>query len=325
MQSTSATMRAAKLSGPMQFRIEQLPRPSPGARTVRVRLEGCGVCGSNLAPWEGRPWFKYPLAPGEPGHEGWGEVEAVGSEVKTVRPGDRVTLLGYHSYAECDVVPEEALVKLPQSLAGRLFPGEALGCAMNVFRRSGIREGETVAIVGIGFLGALLTQLAAGCGARVVAVSRRAFALEMARGCGACEVVALDDNWRVAGQVKDLTGGAGCDCVIEAVGLQGPLDLASELTRERGRLIIAGYHQDGARQVNMQQWNWRGLDVINAHERDPRVYLEGIRAAVGAVAEGRLNPAPLLTHFFPLEKISEAFECMRGRPEGFLKAVVKYD
>jgi len=54
--------------------------------------------------------------------------------------------------------------------------------------------------------------------------------------------------------------------VIEAAGQQWPLDLATELTRERGRLIIAGYHQDGPRQINMQLWNWRGLDVINAHE-----------------------------------------------------------
>jgi hypothetical protein len=99
--------------------------------------------------------------------------------------------------------------------------------------------------------------------------------------------------------VKELTGGAFCDRVIEAVGKQWPLDLSAELTRERGRLIIAGYHQDGPRQVNMQLWNWRGLDVINAHERDPEVYLAGIRAAVAAVTSGRLDPRPLYTHVYP--------------------------
>jgi threonine dehydrogenase-like Zn-dependent dehydrogenase len=113
-----------------------------------------------------------------------------------------------------------------------------------------------------------------------------------------------------------------CDVVIEAVGKQWPLDLAAELTRERGTLVIAGYHQDGPRQVNMQLWNWRGLDVTNAHERDPHIYVQGMRAAVEAVASGRLDPTPLFTHSFPLERLDEALDATRDRPEGFVKAVV---
>jgi threonine dehydrogenase-like Zn-dependent dehydrogenase len=122
--------------------------------------------------------------------------------------------------------------------------------------------------------------------------------------------------------VKELTGGAFCDRVIEAVGKQWPLDLAAELTRERGRLIIAGYHQDGPRQVNMWLWNWRGLDVINAHERDPKAYKRGIREAVDAVASGRLDPAPLYTHTYPLDRLADALDATRDRPDGFLKALV---
>jgi threonine dehydrogenase-like Zn-dependent dehydrogenase len=132
----------------------------------------------------------------------------------------------------------------------------------------------------------------------------------------------MDDHQRIIQRVKALTGGAGCERVIEAVGLQWPLDLAGELTRERGRLIIAGYHQDGARRVDMQMWNWRGLDVINAHERDPHVYVEGIRAAVDAVASGRLDPSTLYTHRFPLDRLGDALRATAERPEGFLKALV---
>jgi threonine dehydrogenase-like Zn-dependent dehydrogenase len=106
------------------------------------------------------------------------------------------------------------------------------------------------------------------------------------------------------------------------VGYQWPLDLAAELTRERGKLIIAGYHQDGPRQVNMWLWNWRGLDVICAHERDPKVYVQGLREAVEAVASGRLDPSPLYTHAFPLEKLDAALNATRDRPDGFLKALV---
>jgi threonine dehydrogenase-like Zn-dependent dehydrogenase len=134
--------------------------------------------------------------------------------------------------------------------------------------------------------------------------------------------VPLDAPARVLERVKALTGGALCERVIEVVGEQGPLDLATELTRERGRLVIAGYHQDGPRSVNLWLWNWRGLDVINAHERDPRVYLEGIQLAVDAVVSGRLDPTPLYTHRFALAQANEAFEAMRARPDGFLKALI---
>ena len=108
----------------------------------------------------------------------------------------------------------------------------------------------------------------------------------------------------------------------EQVRLQWPLDLAGELTAERGRLIIAGFHQDGPRQLNVQLWNWRGIDIVNAHERDARIYVEGIRGAVELMTSGVLDPGPLYTHHFPLDELGEALELTRTRPDGFLKALV---
>ncbi|MBA4149781.1 MAG: zinc-binding dehydrogenase [Verrucomicrobia bacterium] len=315
-------MKAAVLIGPGRFCLQEIDIPEPRDKEVRIRIEGCGVCGSNLAPWEGRQWFKYPFAPGQPGHEGWGEINAVGAKVARWQVGDRVAALTYNAFAEFDVACEDAVVALPPSLEKKPFPGEALGCAMNVLRRCDIHPGQSVAIVGIGFMGALLTALAVRAGASVIALSRRPFALELARFYGATETIALEDHRRIIEQVKGLTDGAGCDRVIEAVGAQWPLDLAAELTRERGKLIIAGYHQDGPRQVNMQLWNWRGLDVINAHERDPNIYIRGMHDAVNAVATGEINPSPLYTHGFKIDRISEAFAAMQQRPDNFLKAFI---
>ncbi|HEY0150351.1 MAG TPA: zinc-binding dehydrogenase [Longimicrobium sp.] len=318
----TSTMRAARLAGPGQIVMEETAIPEPGAGEVRIRLEGCGVCASNLTPWAGAEWMQYPLEPGAMGHEGWGVVDALGDGVEGVRVGDRVAALSYKSYAEYDVAAADAIVPLPSVLDGKPFPGEPLGCAMNIFRRSGISAGQTVAIVGIGFLGALLTRLAADAGARVIAISRRPFSLDVAKEMGAHELIPMDDHWRIMERVKELTGGTFADRVIEAVGKQWPLDLAAEITRERGRLVVAGYHQDGPRQVNMQLWNWRGLDVINAHERDPQVYLDGIRAAVDAVASGRLDPSSLYTHSYALDELGRALDDTRDRPDGFLKALV---
>jgi threonine dehydrogenase-like Zn-dependent dehydrogenase len=317
-------MRAAVVVQPSQIRLEEVAVPEPGPSEVRVRLEGCGVCASNLPPWEGRPWFQYPLEPGGLGHEGWGRIDAIGQEVAGYTVGDRIALLSNHAYAEYDTAPADAVVPLPEALAARPFPGEPLGCAMNIFRRSEINAGQTVAIVGIGFLGALLTRLAATAGARVIAVSRRPYSLEVARRFGAAETIPMEDHGEIIERVKELTGGTFCDVTVEAVGKQWPLDLAGELTRERGRLIVAGYHQDGPRQVNMQLWNWRGLDVINAHERDPAIYRSGMRAAVDAVAGGSLDPSPLYTHRFPLDRLGDALAATRDRPEGFMKALVTF-
>src|SRR5690606_2426961 len=131
------------------------------------------------------------------------------------------------------------------------------------------------------------------------AVSRRPFALSVARACGAADTVPLTDRDPTIAQLAELTGGLHCDRVIEATGEQLPLDIAGAVTRERGRLVIAGFHQDGSRHIDMFLWNWRGLDVINAHERRPALYVRGMRDAVAAVSSGVLDPAPLYTHRFP--------------------------
>jgi threonine dehydrogenase-like Zn-dependent dehydrogenase len=316
------TMRAAVLAGPGDMRVEAVALPEPGPGQVRVRLEGCGVCASNLTPWEGPEWMQFPTEPGALGHEGWGIVDAVGEGAAGLQPGDRVAALSFRSYAQYDIADASAVVRLPDSLAGRPFPGEPLGCAMNIFRRSDVEAGQTVAIVGIGFLGAILTRLATDAGARVIAISRRPFSLDLARRFGAAETIPMDDHHAIIEAVKEMTGGRMCDRVIEAVGKQWPLDLAGELVREGGKLIVAGYHQDGPRQVNMQMWNWKGIDVVNAHERDPEVNMRGIREAVDAVATGRLDPSPLYTHIYPLERLGEALDATRDRPDGFLKALV---
>ena len=320
--ATPKLMRAAVLVAPQRFETREVNVPEPRPNEIRVRVEGCGVCASNIPPWEGREWFTYPMQPGQLGHEGWGVVDAVGHDVWKVAPGERVAFLSNGAYAEYDLTSEERIVRLPDTLSTTPFPAEPLGCAFNVFARCGVKAGDTVAIIGAGFLGALLTRLASDASARVIAVSRRPFALDVAHRLGAAHTVPMDDHWKVIEQVRQLTGGRFCDVVIEAVGKQWPLDLAAELTRERGRLVVAGYHPDGLRQVNMQLWNWRGLDVINAHEREPQVYLDGMQAAVDAVAAGRLDPSPLYTHKFPLDKLNDALAMTRDRPDGFLKALV---
>lgn len=319
------TMRAARLVTPGTIAIHEIPRPEPAAGEVRLKLEGCGVCASNLEPWAGLPWLTYPAGFGALGHEPWGIVEGVGSEVAGLKEGDRVTGLSFNAFAEYDVARADNLIKIPAQLANQPLPGEPLGCALNIFRRSRIEPGQTVAIIGIGFLGAVLTRLAARAGAHVLAISRRAESLSRAQALGARETIAMDDHWRIIETVRDLTGGRMCERVIEAVGKQWPLDLAGALVGTGGTLVVAGYHQDGPRQVNMQDWNWKGIDVVNAHERHTKVVLNGIEQAMARMLEGELDPLPLYTHRFPLDRLADALDATRDKPGDFVKALITYD
>src|SRR3954447_25479787 len=106
------------------LQVVSLAIPEPGPHDIRICLEGSGVCASNLPVWEGRPWFAYPLDPGAPGHEGWGRIESVGSEVRDLAPGQRVACVSQHAYAGVDVAPASAVVALPAELDAEPFPGE---------------------------------------------------------------------------------------------------------------------------------------------------------------------------------------------------------
>lgn len=275
-------MRAAVLVEPGRTAVRELRVPAPAPGEVLVRVEGCGVCGSSLPVWDGRPWFAYPGEPGAPGHEVWGRTD----------DGRRVTGLSGHGFAEYDLLREDELVELPPQLDDVPFPGEPLGCAVNVVRRADIRAGHEVAVVGMGFLGTVVSRLCELRGARVAPVRRE------------------DDP------------GEEFERVIETAGTQAALDKASRMVATRGLLAIAGFHQDGPRTVDLQSWNWRGIDVVNAHERDPRVYVEGMREAVRLAASGELDVSNLVTHRFELDELEAAFTAASRRPRGFLKAVV---
>jgi threonine dehydrogenase-like Zn-dependent dehydrogenase len=204
--------------------------------------------------------------------------------------GTRVTFLTLRGYAEAADIDPRTLVPLPSELDGLPFPGEALACAVNVVRRARVTAGMRVAVVGAGFLGSAVAQLLPESDLTVVR-----------RGA------------HVHGPF---------DRVIECAGTQSALDAASALVGERGVLVLAGFHQDGPRTVDVQSWNWRGIDVVNAHERDQSVVVSAMREAVRLAVAGRLDVERLVTHRFPLRRLDDAFEAARSRPPGFVKAVV---
>jgi len=315
-------MLAACLTEPQKFSLQDVLVPTPKKDEVLFKVEVCGLCASNLGPWKGAPRFRYPFEPGAPGHEATGIVEAVGDEVETVRPGDRIAALSLHGFAEYDLARADSVVVLPVELRDLNFLGEPLGCAVNVWRRAEVAPDAVVAFVGTGFFANIIIQLVARRCGKTIAFNRRPDALASAVANGAMAAFPTLDPTEGLRALRDFSGGELCDVVFEITGTQAGLDLATELTKERGRLVIAGYHQDGNRTVNLQLWNWRGIDVINAHERDRSVKVQGVQEAVRKLLAGELRVDSLITHRLPLSEINAAFELADARPPGFTKAII---
>src|SRR5437870_977086 len=96
-RAAEGAISAAIITGPGEVSVEERPLPQPGPGQVRIRLEGSGVCASNLGPWAGPEWMSFPTEPGGLGHEGWGRIDALGDGVSGLTLGDRVAALTYHA------------------------------------------------------------------------------------------------------------------------------------------------------------------------------------------------------------------------------------
>ncbi|MEM2703436.1 MAG: zinc-binding dehydrogenase, partial [Candidatus Bathyarchaeia archaeon] len=189
-------------------------------------------------------------------------------------------------------------------------------------QRSNIHLGDVVVVIGCGFMGLLLIQLAALRGpSELIAIDINDERLKIAEEFGA-EVSLNPYRVDPIKYIMDATGGRGADVVIEAVGEQSSLDVATKIAKIRGTLVIFGYHVGEPRIIDMERWNWKGLDVINAHERETEVYMEGMRIGINLLSKGKIKIKPLITHTYPLEQINRAFTDVETKIKGLIKAVI---
>lgn len=307
--------RIARLVGPRSSEVTADEVGSPAASEVLVRVLACGVCASELHAWEG-PLSAYPVAMG---HEPVGVVVETGSGVTRVAVGDRVTGRAGPAFADYLLADQDDLVVVPSDLSLPDSIGEPLGCVVEGLRRTRIGPGDSVAVVGAGYMGLLtLELLSIGGAGGILAIDPRPDACSAALELGADEALAPGET------AVDARAGA-FDVVIEATGLQAGLDAATELVREHGVLSILGFHQGGHRSVDLETWNWKSIDVVNAHVRRRDLLTEAIRRGLQLAGEGQIRPGRLITHRFPLEDVDRAFEALASKPPGFIKAIVVSD
>ena len=330
-------MRAAELAGPGQpLRIVERPIPEPGPGHVRVRVEACGVCGSDLFLQKGGfgAAVSWPVVPG---HEAAGVVDAVGDGVEDWAPGDQVALyyitvpagdpwaargrpnispfvtrMGVDvdgAFADYVIRPVEALVRpaspVPPEVLAVLT--DAVATPLHGLKRvARLQPGETLVVLGVGGLGSNAVQLGKAMGARVIAVTRSEAKRALARTLGADETVAAGDGDPVA-VVRALAGGHGADVVIQCVGSAAVDEQAIAMGGPGGRVVLIGSSLDAFRARAVDIF-WRELSVLGSRGFVP----DDIRDAISLYLDGTLRVEHLVDNVRPLEEADEALEDLRA-------------
>ena len=317
------SMRQAELVGPKTFRMKDVAPPNLNPHDVLVKVQACGVCASELHAWE-----EAAGAPQMLGHEVAGVVVGLGEKVDGFKIGDRVTGLFNQGFADHAITTNERVTPIPQGMGFSEAFGEPLACAMSAAQRTKVELGDRVAFVGLGFMGLLMMQLIRLKGpAKIIGIDVRDDALAAGRRFGADVVMKPEEAGPLKATFADRQSLAtgGVDVVVEATGTQKGLTLAGELVKQHGVLSILGYHQGKSREVDMQLWNFKAFEMLNAHERRPDYRMECMRRGLALAAAGRIDLASLVTHTYPLEKVSEAFGSLASKPQGFIKSVVEIE
>ncbi|WP_131735465.1 zinc-binding dehydrogenase [Actinomadura roseirufa] len=306
-----STFRTSVLTGPRTSALSLTSVPDCGPGEVLIRVMHNGICASELHAWQEGPGSQVHVL----GHEAVGEIKAVGPGVTAHQVGDIVTGRILRSFAEYALADQRDLVRVPSGLSPDTVLGEPVGCVVECLRRTPIDVADEVAVIGAGFMGLCLLQLLSHSRtARVTAIDPRPEAREHAAKHGA-DVVRSP-----AAGTEPVTGEA-FHVVFETSGSQAGLDLATRLVRQHGTVSILGYHQ-GSRSVDMEAWNFKAIDVINAHVRDPDRLRTSTERGLALAAAGRLDLDSLITHRYSLAQVDRAFAALDDKPAGFIKAVL---
>ncbi|MFX1415705.1 MAG: zinc-binding dehydrogenase [Promethearchaeota archaeon] len=334
-------MKAAVLHGPKDLRIDtiEVPRLDPG--WILLNVKAAGICGSDLHLYKEKTFIPIRSVLGEgmyvPGHELSGEVHEVGEGVTTVSKGDRVVveptincgecnwchvgwynicansgLIGFYylgGLAEYCVVPEEKCLKLPKNVSyEEAATLDCIAVAEHAINRAEVSSEDSVAILGAGSIGLFAVQGALLAGAREVYVTgTHDFQTKVAERFGATATInARREN--TVERIMELTDGRGVDKVIEAVGGDAPvIDEGISVLRRRGTLVATGIFLNPM-PINMFSLVTKEVNLTGGWGYAYWTHIKEFALSLEMVAKGKIDAKPVITHKYPLEETSEAFE-----------------
>jgi L-iditol 2-dehydrogenase len=338
-------MQVARLYDFGDIRLEHSPRPQPGPDDLLVRVTACGICSGDIMPWYIRR--KAPLVLG---HEPVGVVAETGRAVRNFHPGDRVFVhhhapcfncapCGRGEYVQCatwrasHIMPggmaeyflvsptnQRDTLKLPDSIDDLdAVLVEPAACVVKSLRRSGLRAGESVLIIGLGIMGMMHVKLARHLGAGMIIGadlfhSRASRAVELGADKG---IVVAGDN--LIPQVREITKGAMADVVIVGPGTSKAIS-AGIAASGKGATVVqfTATPPDDELLVKPHDLYFNETRLVPSYSCGP----EETREALALVQRGVINASELVTHRFPLAEITEAFATAQ-KPES-LKVIVTF-
>lgn len=316
--------------------LVQRPIPTPGPREARIKVQACGVCGSDLFLQKGG--FGADKLPVVPGHEASGVIDAVGDQVDDLKPGDQVALyyvdaepdgrwarsghpnLDPHlrrmgvdvdgAFAQYVVRPVHTLIRPPAYLdpPALALLTDAVATPYHALRLAHLQRGDRVLVLGVGGIGSNAVQLARHAGAEVVAASRSRDKLRLAQTLGASATMPISGNADAdAEQLRDL-GNGGFDVVIQCVGSALIDQLAIAVAGPAARVVLVGAATEPFR-TRAVDLIWRELHVIGARGHTP----EDIRAVIRLHLDGAISLDHLTASLRPLPEVNQALEDLAKR------------
>jgi len=344
-------MRALVHTAPYVMELQEWPIPEYGPDDLLVRVKACAICGSDIKGYSGKTGRRQP--PIVMGHEAAGIVEAVGENVTTFAPGDRVTfdstiyclhcaycLTGHYNLcenrqvlgvsegtyrrhgamADYVVVPHWIAVHLPENLSfaqGALVETTSIG--VHAANRLPLQLNDTVAIIGAGAVGLVALQAIRLKGAgKVIITDLSPARLELARRLGA-DVTIRADEPNVLSRLREATGPRGADAVIEAVGIPSTVEMALALTRGAGALALIGNVTPRV-EVDLQSIVSREITIYGVCASNGE-----IPDCVDLIAAGRIVVDPLISEYVRLEDGQAVFDRLYRGVEGNIRSVFLFD
>ena len=341
-------MTAAVLYGKEHLQIETVDVPKIGRGDVLVRVRAALTCGTDVKVFRRGYHARMIVPPALFGHELAGDIVAMGEAVQGFELGQRVVaansapcgqcffcrheqenlcedlLFNNGAYAEYIRIPERIVHKnmyeVPEHVSYQdAALVEPLACVLRGLEETGLRPGDTIAIIGLGPIGMMFVRMAkAVYNARVIAIGRRQTQLDRAKKMGADEVVINSDGADVLGPVKEMTGGHGADVVIEAVGLPEVWQLAIRLLRRGGVVNFFGGCPSGTEiKLDTNLLHYSELTCKASFHHTPAL----IRKALEIVERGYVSAKDLVNRVEPLANLIEVMQHLMSH-NGHLKTAI---
>ncbi|BER92567.1 zinc-binding dehydrogenase [Atrimonas thermophila] len=349
-------MRAACLVAKGKIEVKEINVPKPAPEEVLIRVEACGICGTDVEVRDhglpGQPPFGEHFVMG---HEYAGVVVGLGNNVDEFKIGDRVAvevhkgcgkcqncIMGNYTaclnygrkdkghaaggltvdggFAEYTVNHINTLYRIPDSVSfDHASLATTAGCALYAFDIfGGYVPGDTIVVIGPGPIGLALVQVGKALGAeKVVLVGTRENRLSLGERMGADYTVNIKVGEDPVALVKEITGGIGADVVFDAAGAVSSLDMAFDLVKAGGKVVMVAFYKDPIT-VHMSRAVKRHIQLYTVRGEGRR----NVGRALSLMAQGKIDLRPLITHRFPLAQINQAFDVFINRIDGALKVII---